>query len=57
MTDEDPSILFAQISAFGWHPEKRERNLRERQIDFEDARFVINGPTIVRRSDRKGETR
>jgi uncharacterized protein len=57
MSDEDPEAIFARVRAFDWDPSKRERTLREREIDFEDARFVIDGPTIVRQSDRKGEQR
>ena len=54
---EDPAALFAQVRAFGWDDKKRERILRERDIDFDDARLVLDGPTIIRRSDRKGEVR
>ena len=57
MIDDDPTNIFARIRTFDWHELKRERNLRERQIDFQDARFLFDGPTIIRRSDRKGETR
>ena len=57
MTNENLSELFAQIRVFDWNDEKRERILRERKIDFKDARFVIEGPTIVLQSDRKGERR
>jgi uncharacterized DUF497 family protein len=53
MTDEPLEELFAQIRRFDWNPSKRELNLKNRQIDFEDAKFVLNGPTIIRRSDRK----
>ena len=56
MSDET-SELFAQIRTFDWYPPKREWNLQNRQIDFQDARFVLDGPTIIRRSDRKGEIR
>jgi len=51
------SDFFAHVRAFEWDEQKREANLRDHNIDFEDARTVIDGPTIVRRSDRKGETR
>jgi uncharacterized DUF497 family protein len=54
---EEIDELFANIRTFEWDPPKRERILKEREIDFEDARFVIDGQTIIRRSDRKGETR
>jgi uncharacterized protein len=51
---EDFAAVFARIRDFDWDPAKRETNLRGRQIDFNDARFVLDGPTIIRRSDRKG---
>jgi uncharacterized DUF497 family protein len=59
MTEEEfvTQQVFAQVRAFDWDPPKRARNLQDREIDFQDARFVIDGPTIVRRSDRNGETR
>jgi uncharacterized DUF497 family protein len=57
MIDEVANELFAGIREFGWDPPKRERNLQERHIDFEDARLLLRGPTIIRRSDRKDETR
>lgn len=57
MTNEKLSELFAHIRTFDWNEEKRERILRERQIDFQDARFIIDGPTIILQSDRKGERR
>ena len=57
MNEIDPNALFARIRAFEWDDEKYEANLREHEIDFRDARWVIDSPTIVRRSDRKGEVR
>lgn len=54
---EDVQRLFAGVRDFGWHPEKRERNLRNHRIDFEDARGILDGPTFIRRSDRYGEVR
>jgi uncharacterized DUF497 family protein len=57
MSGETASDLFANIRTFEWDPLKRERILKERQIDFKDARFVIDGPALIRRSDREGETR
>ena len=57
MAAENWSELFSHVRGFGWDNNKRDRILRERAIDFDDARFVFDGPTIVRRSDRKGETR
>ncbi|MFL5039103.1 MAG: BrnT family toxin [Xanthobacteraceae bacterium] len=49
--------IFAHVRTFEWDNDKRRANLRDHGIDFEDARVVIDGPTIVRRSDRKGELR
>jgi uncharacterized DUF497 family protein len=49
--------LFAKIRKFGWDPGKRDWTIRERGIDFDEARHVFDGPTIVYRSDRKGEER
>ena len=57
MNDENWGEEFARVRKFDWDPPKRERNLRERQFDFNDAEFVFDGPIIVRRSDRKGEIR
>jgi uncharacterized DUF497 family protein len=57
MADEDWNELFSGIRGFGWDNNKRDRTLSEREIDFDDVRFVFDDPTIVRRSDRKGEVR
>jgi uncharacterized DUF497 family protein len=57
MTEEDLNEPFSHIRKFGWDNPKRDWTLREREIDFDDARFVFDGPIIVRRSDRKGEVR
>jgi uncharacterized DUF497 family protein len=57
MIEDDREAAFSRIREFGWDNPKRDRILRERQIDFDDARTVFDGPTIVRRSDRKGEVR
>jgi hypothetical protein len=48
---------FAKVRTFGWDNNKRDRILRERGIDFDEVRSVFDGPTIVYRSDRKGEAR
>lgn len=42
-----------------YDPEKRDRALAERGLDFEDAEHVFAGPTIELLDDRKdyGETR
>lgn len=57
MTEDDIATLFAHVRNFGWDPEKRATILRDREIDFDDMRFVLAGPTIIERSDRKGEVR
>jgi uncharacterized DUF497 family protein len=57
MSQEEIDKLFEGIRFFGFDNTKRERNLRERNIDLEDMRFVLNGPYSVRRSDRRGEMR
>jgi uncharacterized protein len=57
MAEDDKAELFARIATFEWDEDKRERNLRDHKIDFEDARQIIDGPTFVRRSDREGEAR
>jgi uncharacterized DUF497 family protein len=57
MAEDFAAELFARIRDFDWDPTKRESNRQRHQIDFQDARFVLDGPTIVRRSDRQGETR
>jgi uncharacterized DUF497 family protein len=54
---EEFEALFANVRAFGWDSSKRDWTLHERGIDFEEARFVFDGPTIAYRSDRKGEAR
>ncbi|NKE69121.1 BrnT family toxin [Ramlibacter sp. RBP-2] len=42
-----------------YDPEKRERTLRERGLDFEDATFIFAGPTLEVEDTRKdyGEAR
>jgi uncharacterized DUF497 family protein len=57
MAEEDLSALFAGIRDFGWNPKKREANLRNHKIDFEDAKGVFDGYSNIRRSDRHGEVR
>lgn len=57
MIEDDPSSLFAQVRSFGWDNAKRDRVLRERGIDFEELRFLFEGPTTALRSDRGGEAR
>ena len=45
------------IEAFEWDESKRQINWREHNIDFLDARRIIDEPIFIRRSDRKGEVR
>ena len=48
---------FAGVRDFGWNPKKRESDLRDYKIDFEDVRGILDGYTFTRRSDRHGEVR
>ena len=57
MADEGFDRLFAGVREFGWDPKKRESVLRDRDIDFDDAREVFNDYSFIRRSDRHGEIR
>jgi uncharacterized protein len=54
---EEFSELLAKVRAFGWDADKRDWTVRERGIDFDEVRFVFDGPTLAYRSDRKGEQR
>jgi len=54
---EEMQRLFAGVRDFGWDPKKRESNLRDHRIDFEDVRGILDGYTFIRRSDRHGEVR
>ena len=54
---EDVQRLFADVRDFGWNPKKRETNLIDHKIDFEDVKRILDGPTFIRRSDRHGEVR
>jgi uncharacterized DUF497 family protein len=56
MTD-NVQRLFAGIREFGWDPKKRESNLRDHKIDFEDVKGIFDGTAFIRRSDRHGEVR
>ena len=57
MIEDDLTTAFARIRSFGWHEKKREINLREHKIDFEDVKSIFDGYTFIRRSDRRGEIR
>jgi len=57
MAEPAAAELFAHVRAFEWDERKRESNLRNHDIDFQDARRVIDGATFIRQSDRKGEIR
>jgi len=57
MNETPASELFAQIRGFDWNPKKRDTNLRNHKIDFEDVKGIFDGYTFVRRSDRHGEIR
>ena len=57
MNADQPNDLFDRVRTFEWDNEKFEANLRSHEIDFRDARWIISGPTIVRRSDRQEEVR
>ena len=54
---EPAAEVFGHIRAFEWDETKRQSNLRNHDIDFQDARRVIDGATFIRQSDRKGEIR
>jgi uncharacterized DUF497 family protein len=57
MAEQGLSALFASIHDFGWNPRKRDINLRDHKVDFEDAKGIFGGYTFIRRSDRHGEVR
>jgi uncharacterized protein len=57
MPDRDFAQLFSGIRAFNWNPKKRDSNLRDHKIDFEDVKGILDGYTFARRSDRHGEIR
>jgi uncharacterized DUF497 family protein len=54
---EDFQRLVARIRGFDWNPRKRDSNLRDHKIDFEDVKGIFDGYHIIRRSDRHGEIR
>jgi uncharacterized DUF497 family protein len=53
----DVERLFAGVREYGWNPKKRESNLNDHKIDFEDVKRILDGYTFIRRSDRHGEVR
>jgi len=57
MAEDDLPAVVARIRAFDWNPNKRESNLRDHKIDFEDVKGIFDRYHIIRRSDRYGETR
>jgi uncharacterized DUF497 family protein len=57
MTEDAIHELFARIVAFEWDEDKRERNWRDHNVDFDDARQIFDGPTFIRQSDRGSEVR
>ena len=57
MPQDELAELFAHVRAFDWNPKKRESNLRDHKIDFEDVKGIFDGYTFARRSDRHGEIR
>lgn len=57
MAEGNFEALFARIRKFGWDPKKRESNLRNHGIDFENLKRLFDGYTFTRRSDRHGEIR
>jgi uncharacterized DUF497 family protein len=57
MNKDDFDALFASVRDFGWDPEKRDNNLRNHGVDFEDAKRIFDGYTFIHRSDRHGEIR
>lgn len=57
MPDSEIEKRFDGIRRFGFDPVKRTTTLNARHIDLADMRFVLNGPYLIRRSDRDGEER
>jgi uncharacterized DUF497 family protein len=47
----------AQFRDFDWDPDKRERTLVERNLDFIDAARALLEPHLEQSSDRDGEPR
>ena len=57
MAEDHFEAAFAQVRDFDWDPTKRAKTLKERGIDFDDARHVFAGPIWAKRSDRHSEVR
>jgi len=57
MAEDNLPALVARIRGFDWNPKKRDSNLRDHKIDFEDVKGIFDGYHIIRRSDRHGEIR
>jgi uncharacterized protein len=57
MVNDDLPGLVARIRGFDWNPKKRESNLHDHKIDFEEVKGIFDRYHIIRRSDRHGEIR
>jgi hypothetical protein len=44
----DVERLFAGVREYGWNPKKRESNLNDHKIDFEDVKRILDGYTFIR---------
>ena len=44
---EEFAELFARVRDFDWDPAKRDWTIREREIDFDEVRFIFDGPTVA----------
>ena len=44
MTEDEIQNLFVRIVAFEWDEDKRERNLRDHNVNFDDARQIKRSP-------------
>jgi uncharacterized DUF497 family protein len=53
----NPEKLFSDIRAFEWDEKKRAQNLKKHGIDFDDSRVILEGPILVKESNRGIETR
>ena len=57
MAKEDTEFELLAPAGFEWDDQKRELNLANHGIDFDDASEIFYGPVILRRSDRNNEER